>query len=173
MREIDLFRLVIRTDSAQGTRSVGEAIGTLARPGDVVLLSGDLGAGKTQLVKGIAQALGVPEHVTSPTFNIMLVHEGRIPLYHVDLYRLEHADELEDIDYFDTLEADGIVAVEWGDRFPEAAPPDHLLVELNICGDAERELKVAAVGEKAAHLMAGLESAVRGLAGARIVGESA
>ena len=173
MREIDLLPLVIQTDSAEGTRNVGEAIGTLARPGDVVLLSGDLGAGKTQLVKGIAQALGVPEPVTSPTFNIMLVHEGRIRLYHVDLYRLEHADELEDIDYFGTLEADGVVAVEWGDRFPEAAPPDHLLVELHICGDAEREIKVAALGEKAARLMAGLESAVRGLAGAWIVGESA
>ena len=84
------------------------ALAPLLVAGDVVLLSGDLGAGKTQLTKGVAEGLGVAEPVTSPTFNILLVHQGRLPLYHFDLYRLERADELEDLDYYATLEADGV-----------------------------------------------------------------
>ena len=90
----------------------------------MVVLSGDLGAGKTQLTKGLAAGLGVVEPVTSPTFNILLVHEGRIPLYHFDLYRLEFAEQLDDLDYWGTLEADGVSVVEWGDRFAEAIPEE-------------------------------------------------
>ena len=107
----------IHTESPLATRSCGAAVAPLLRAGDVLLLCGDLGAGKTQLTKGIAEGLGVAEPVTSPTFNILLVHEGRIPLYHFDLYRLERAEQLEDIDYWGTLEGDGVSVVEWGDRF--------------------------------------------------------
>ncbi len=121
---------VMRTESAAQTMAAGEALAPLLVAGDVVLLSGDLGAGKTQFAKGVAEGLGVVEPVTSPTFNILLVHQGRLPLYHFDLYRLEHADELEDLDYYATLESDGVCLVEWGDRFTEAAP------RLRAVGDA-------------------------------------
>jgi len=130
------------------TIRAGRLLAGLLEPGDVVLLSGDLGAGKTQLAKGIAEGLGVREPVTSPTFNIMLVHEGRIPLYHLDLYRLAHATELEDIDYYATLEADGVSVVEWGDRFDEARPANGLSVVILISGDEERRVEVEPIGER-------------------------
>ena len=116
------FTLV--TCGQEETEGLGEVLAPLLRAGDVLLLSGDLGAGKTQLVKGIARGLGVSEPITSPTFNILLVHPGRLPLYHFDLYRLEFAEQLEDVDYWATLEADGVSAVEWGDRFADAMPLD-------------------------------------------------
>lgn len=142
------------TDSEHATHEVGSALGSMARPGDVVLLCGDLGAGKTVLTKGLAMGLGVAESVTSPTFNILLVHEGRIPLYHFDLYRLERAEELEDIDYFGTLEGDGISVVEWGDRFPGSEPVDFVRVSLSIEGDSSRRLIIEPGGPRGKHLAA-------------------
>ena len=165
-----MTRLVIHTDSAESTGLVGRLLGSLVRVGDVLLLSGDLGAGKTQLVKGVAQGLGVAEPVTSPTFNILLVHEARVPLYHVDLYRLDRPEHLEDIDYFGTLEAGGVVAVEWGDRFAEAAPPDHLGITLHIVGDTERRLDVDPVGPRSDELARELGLAAARLDGVRVEG---
>jgi len=130
------------------TQRFGRALANLVRPGDVILLSGDLGAGKTQLTKGLAEGLGVVEPVTSPTFNILLVHEGSIPLYHFDLYRLERAEELEDLDYFGVLESDGVAVVEWGDRFPEASPVDGIDVVISITGDEQRVIEVRPLGER-------------------------
>ena len=145
----------IRSSSAEETRRLGEMLGRVAQPGGVVLLSGDLGAGKTQFSKGVAVGLGIEEPVTSPTFNILLVHEGAsMPLYHFDLYRLEHESELEDIDYYATLEDDGLSLVEWGDRFPRAIPSDVLKIELAICGESARLVHVQAVGPRSMRLEA-------------------
>ncbi len=130
--------IAITTDSDAATQAVGRALAALVAAGDVVVLSGDLGAGKTQLTKGLAAGLGVVEPVTSPTFNLLLVHVGRIPLYHFDLYRLEFAEQLDDLDYWGTLEADGVSVVEWGDRFAEAVPEECLVVRMLITGDDER-----------------------------------
>jgi tRNA threonylcarbamoyladenosine biosynthesis protein TsaE len=138
----------IKTFSAEQTIECGHALAGLLEPSDVLLLSGDLGAGKTQLTKGIARGIGVAEPVTSPTFNILLVHEGRIPLYHFDLYRLDRAEQLEDLDYFATLEADGVSVVEWGDRFPDAAPLDGIAAELLIEDDTVRAIELMALGER-------------------------
>lgn len=137
-------------------RALGEATAVLLAPGDVILLSGDLGAGKTQFTKGIARGLKVAEPVTSPTFNILLVHEGRIALNHFDLYRLEHSEELEDIDYFGTLESDGVSVVEWGDRFPDALPSDGLDAVITITGDDERVISFRPLGPRGNALAAGI-----------------
>jgi tRNA threonylcarbamoyladenosine biosynthesis protein TsaE len=142
----------LRTGSPLATRHCGAVVAPLLRAGDVLLLCGDLGAGKTQLTKGIAEGLGVSEPVTSPTFNILLVHEGRIPLYHFDLYRLERAEQLEDIDYWGTLEGDGVCVVEWGDRFGGSVPADCLVVRLLITGDEARDLVLEPVGSRAVEL---------------------
>lgn len=147
-----MSNLVITTSDPARTQAVGEALGGLVEPGDVLLLTGDLGAGKTQLTKGLASGLGVSESVTSPTFNILLVHEGRIPLYHFDLYRLDSADQLEDLDYFATLEADGVCVVEWGDRFEQAAPLDGIVVAISIDGDSARTIRLTPIGERGAAL---------------------
>lgn len=106
------------TRSREETIAVGERVGAALEAGDVLVLTGDLGAGKTQLTKGIAAGMGVEADVTSPTFTIEMVYEGaRMPLYHFDLYRLDDADQLEDTGIFDVLGADGVCAIEWGEQF--------------------------------------------------------
>lgn len=163
--------LRIETTSECATEAAGELLGSLVRAGDVVLLSGDLGAGKTHLTKGVAVGLGIRETVTSPTFNIMLVHGGgRLELYHIDLYRLDDAGQLEGIGYFDALDAGGVSVVEWGDRFPDAAPDEHLAVSLHIVGDEERALDLLGRGERGEALAREWVQACEGLNGVRVTG---
>ena len=108
------------THSQAETIAVGEALGAELEAGDVLVLTGDLGAGKTQLTKGIAAALGCEGDVTSPTFTIEMVYEGgRLPLYHFDLYRLDDAEQLEDIGLYDVLGGDGVCVIEWGEQFAD------------------------------------------------------
>lgn len=108
------------TNSQAETIAVGEQLGRELVAGDVLVLTGDLGAGKTQLTKGIAAALGCDGDVTSPTFTIEMVYEGgRLPLYHFDLYRLDDLDQLEDIGLYDVLGADGVCVIEWGEQFAD------------------------------------------------------
>jgi tRNA threonylcarbamoyladenosine biosynthesis protein TsaE len=156
---------VLLSASQAATEALGEVLAPLLRAGDVLALSGDLGAGKTQLTKGIARGLGVAEPVTSPTFNILLVHDGRLPLYHFDLYRLERAAELDDLDYWGTLEADGVSVVEWGDRFADALPTDGVLVGIHITGDDTRELRLSALGPRGEALVAQWAAAAAGVSG--------
>ena len=111
---------IIKTCSRDETIALGERLGRLLVPGDVLVLTGDLGAGKTQLTKGVAAGMGVEGDVTSPTFTIEMVYEGaQMPLYHFDLYRLDDPDQLEDTGIFDVLGADGVCSIEWGEQFSE------------------------------------------------------
>ena len=142
----------ITSRSEAETIALGGLLAPLLEPMDVIALSGDLGAGKTCLTKGVAAGLGVAEHVTSPTFNIMLEHRGRLDLYHFDLYRLERADQLVDIDFFGTLEAGGVSLVEWGERFPEAMPEDYLAAEISIDDEDVRHFTLLAYGPRAERL---------------------
>ena len=158
----------IMTQGPGATVSVGRALAALVCVGDVVLLAGDLGAGKTQLTKGLAVGLGVEEPVTSPTFNILLLHAGRVPLYHFDLYRLLDAAQLEDIDYWGTLEADGVSVVEWGDRFPEAIPDECLTIRIAIT-DEERELSAETRGARPSELWGQLVAAAATLPGVVVI----
>ncbi|PKQ15825.1 MAG: tRNA (adenosine(37)-N6)-threonylcarbamoyltransferase complex ATPase subunit type 1 TsaE [Actinobacteria bacterium HGW-Actinobacteria-7] len=162
----------ITTFSANQTFQCGRTLAPLLVAGDVVLLSGDLGAGKTQLTKGMADGLGVVEPVTSPTFNILLVHEGRLPLYHFDLYRLDRGAQLEDLDYYGTLEAGGVAVVEWGDRFAEAMPDDGISVTLNIVGDESRRIDLAPLGSRGAELAAAWAAGCDAVPGISVVESS-
>ena len=111
------------TKSAAETRALGEKLAARLRPGDVLLLEGDLGAGKSELTRGIAKGLGVAETVTSPSFTILNVYEsGRYPLYHFDWYRLESSEELYELGMDEFLGGDGIAVVEWPGRCPDAVP---------------------------------------------------
>lgn len=115
------------SNSANETRAYGERLGALLQEGDVLVLTGDLGAGKTQLTKGIAAAMGVTDDVTSPTFALEAVHEGaEMPLYHFDLYRLTSADELGDAGVWDVLGGDGVCVIEWGEQFAEELGEERL-----------------------------------------------
>lgn len=119
--------MMAKTFSQDETIAFGAKLGALLAPGDVLVLTGDLGAGKTQLTKGIAQALGIDANVTSPTFTIQMVYDGdELTLNHFDLYRLESADELEDTGLFDVLGADGVCVIEWGEQFADEIGDERL-----------------------------------------------
>lgn len=125
-----------RSATTEETIAFGERLGALLKAGDVLVLTGDLGAGKTQLTKGIAAGLGVEADVTSPTFNILMVYPGsELELDHFDLYRLESADELEDTGLFDLLGADGVCVIEWGERFSDELGDERLDVYLTRLDD--------------------------------------
>lgn len=130
--------MTIRTGSADATRGVAAALGPFLEAGDVVLLVGDLGAGKTAFAQGLARGLGVAGPVTSPTFTIVQEYEGRLPVAHVDVYRLDKVQDLYDFG-FDELVDDGrVTIVEWGDLVAQMLPSDHLVVRIDA-GDADTE----------------------------------
>jgi len=150
-------RLLLTSGSVEETARLGAALAAFLAPDDVIVLSGDLGAGKTHLTKGIARGLQVADEITSPTFNIVLEYPGftadgaPIMLYHFDLYRLDEPDQLEDIDYFGLLESDGVSVVEWGDRFSAACPDDCLLVKLTLGAGDTRVIEASACAEGRGH----------------------
>jgi tRNA threonylcarbamoyladenosine biosynthesis protein TsaE len=135
----------VRTRDEAQTRAVGRLLGQLLRGGEVIELCGPLGAGKTQLAKGLAVGLGVPEDVpvTSPTFVLVREYLGRLRLYHCDAYRLRSADELLGLGLEELLETeDGVVAIEWADRFPEGLAADGIRVDLEHEDGSSRRLRI-------------------------------
>ncbi|MSP63902.1 MAG: tRNA (adenosine(37)-N6)-threonylcarbamoyltransferase complex ATPase subunit type 1 TsaE [Myxococcales bacterium] len=146
----------INTRGPGETRRLAARLGKLVRPGDVLALSGGLGAGKTCFVQGFARGLGVAKgtRIASPTFNIVLEYPARIPLHHIDLYRLTDECELAEIGLDHYLYGAGVCAVEWLDRFPALAPPDRLEIELTIAGPRARTLTVTGHGPRGAALLA-------------------
>lgn len=143
--------------SVEETQRLAALLAPALEEGDVLLLTGDLGAGKTHFAQGLAAALGIREVPTSPTFTLMSSYEGgRLPLYHFDLYRLDDAGELDDIDYFATIEGDGVSVVEWADKFCEACPEDHLLLGFSVRSDGVREIVITSAGLRGEALLEGL-----------------
>jgi len=135
------------THSAAETRALGEKLAKQLRPGDVVLLEGGLGAGKSELARGVARGLGVKETVTSPSFTILNVYEsGSTPLYHFDWYRLESAEELFEMGMDEYLRGEGIALVEWPERCPEAVPETCLTLTLTRTGETERRIEARSAG---------------------------
>ena len=130
--------MTIRTASPDATRALAAALGPLLEPGDVVSLVGDLGAGKTAFAQGLAHGLGVAGPVTSPTFTIVQEYDGRIPIAHVDVYRLETIQDLYDLGFDELIDDGRVTIVEWGDLIAQALPPDHLVVRIDP-GDADTE----------------------------------
>jgi tRNA threonylcarbamoyladenosine biosynthesis protein TsaE len=146
------------------TRALGRRLGQLARPGLVVLLAGELGAGKTCFAQGVADGLGVPAGtpVTSPSYTLLNIHCGRLQLYHFDLYRLSAVADLEDLGYDEVAEGDGITLVEWADRL-STPPKASLRVELRHIDVARRELSFQADDDEGAKLLAALVGTVNTL----------
>jgi tRNA threonylcarbamoyladenosine biosynthesis protein TsaE len=132
------MRLELVAPTADDTRAIGSALAPLLRPGDGVALTGELGAGKTTLVQGVAAAIGYDGPVASPTFT--LVREYRAPgltLLHADVYRLDRVQEVVDLELAELLGDDGVLLVEWGDAVESLLPEDHLVIELLVPGEGE------------------------------------
>lgn len=139
--------ITARTKSVDDTRALAAELAPFARPRDLILLEGGLGTGKTAFVQGFAHALGVDEPVTSPTFVIARAYDGRIPVVHLDVYRLDHLQEVIDLGMAELLDEDAVTLVEWGDVVTPALPADFLEVRLDPGeADDERVITLRAVG---------------------------
>lgn len=143
--------LVARTAAVDATRALAAAVAELARPGDVILLAGELGAGKTAFAQGFGRGLGVPGPITSPTFTLARQYEGRLILHHLDVYRLEHMEEVFDVGLPELLDEGGVTLIEWGDAVVPVLPADFLEIRLTFCtgeddGDDDRALTLRPVG---------------------------
>jgi tRNA threonylcarbamoyladenosine biosynthesis protein TsaE len=155
------------TRSARATQALGTRLGALLRPGDVVALVGELGAGKTQLVRGACAGAAVPaREVSSPSFAIVATYRGRLPVHHADLYRIGDEDELYGTGFGDLVGGDGALLVEWADRIPGALPEEKLTLRLSHDARAPnaRHVELEGVGERAvelARLLAGARSGSR------------
>ena len=122
---------VFETYSPEETLEIGKLLGENAAPGEVYALIGDLGAGKTVFTKGFAQGLGIEEPVNSPTFTILqLYEEGRIPLYHFDVYRIEEPEEMEEVGFDEYIDGDGVCLIEWAGRIGDLLPPEVIVVRI-------------------------------------------
>ena len=148
------------------TQALGEALGRVLQDGDFVGLVGELGAGKTELARGIARGLGIPDaEVVSPSFAIVHQHRGRILLTHADLYRITGPADLEGTGFHELRDGPGATLVEWVDLVPAAAPPDALRIVLEEPTDDRRELVVTTSGPRSAHLLQRWRDELIGLAG--------
>lgn len=154
--------IVATTTSVEQTRDLAAAVAALARPRDLVLLAGDLGAGKTAFSQGFGRGLGVPGQITSPTFTLAREYEGgRIRLHHLDVYRLEQLDEVLDIGLPELLDDDAVTLIEWGDAIIPALPNDYLEIRMTFMdGDDERGLAFSFVGLSWAARTSALERTV-------------
>lgn len=137
------------TSSPEQTWQTGQLLGELLNAGDTVCLYGDLGAGKTNFTYGIARGLDVQEqYISSPTFTFVNEYPGRVPLYHIDLYRLKDPDELENIGFEEYIESDGVTVIEWAERAEDALPVVGLSVYLTYVDEHSREIGFLAEGER-------------------------
>jgi tRNA threonylcarbamoyladenosine biosynthesis protein TsaE len=150
------------TTSAEETKNLAERLAAHLSAGDVIVLSGTLGAGKTQFVQGLARGLGVKEPITSPTFALLMSYQSALKqvgagalygnaktgldLNHFDLYRLDNKDQLEDIAFYEVLESPMVTCIEWGTKFPEALPRDYLEITLTALEDDKRQIKARLKG---------------------------
>lgn len=127
--------ITVTTTSPDETRALAARIAAVVEPGDVLLLAGDLGAGKTTFTQGFGRALGVEDQITSPTFTLMHEYQGRLRLLHIDVYRLDSLQEVVDLGIEELLDDDGVALVEWGDVAAPALPAEHLAVRIEYGGD--------------------------------------
>ena len=140
--------VLLRSHSSGETRRIGASLGRHVEAGDVLLLCGDLGAGKTCLTQGIAKGLGIEGYVRSPTFVLVSIHQGRLPLYHIDIYRLDNVAEVLDLGLEEYLAGDGVSVIEWADKALEVFPQSCLLVNLDFEGEKERLIRLEPRGER-------------------------
>ncbi len=141
-------RLELISHSPEQTQKIGAHIGELALPGDIFLLVGELGTGKTCLTQGIAWGLDIKEYAASPSFIIVRELYGRLPLYHIDLYRLDHIEEIVELGLDDYLYGNGVCVVEWPEKGLSVLPKEHLLIQISYLSDTERSFQLKPSGKR-------------------------
>ncbi len=155
-----ISRLELTSHSPEQTQKFGAGIGELCLPGDVFLLVGNLGAGKTCLTQGIAWGLGIKEYAASPSFVVVRELYGRLPLYHIDLYRLDHIEEIVDLGLDDYLYGKGVCVVEWAEKGLSVLPVEHLLIQISYLSDDERRLQLKPSGKRYLEILAQLNKTI-------------
>jgi tRNA threonylcarbamoyladenosine biosynthesis protein TsaE len=139
----------LTSHTPQETERIGECLGSMLTRGDIIALAGELGTGKTTLVRGVAHGMGIEaQEVASPSFTLVNVYEAPLPLYHIDLYRLDNEADLLEIDYEEYIKGDGVVIIEWADRIPKAVPPESLWIQLRYLDAERREIVFQAQGDR-------------------------
>lgn len=149
--------LELTTRSPEQTQEFGTRLGKIARPGDVILLVGKLGAGKTCLTQGIAWGLGIKEYAASPSFVLVRELYGRLPLYHLDFYRLENLAEIAELGLDEYFYGQGISVVEWAEKALSLLPPENLLIEMEYIAETGRRLKLKPSGKRYREMVARLK----------------
>ncbi len=149
--------VILRSRSPGETKRIGVSLGRLVEAGDVLLLCGELGAGKTCLTQGIAWGLGITGYATSPSFVVINQYQGRLTLYHMDLYRLDSIDEVVDLGMDDYLYGSGVCVVEWADKAVGVFPEEYLLVEISLLSDTSRNLVLNPSGERYIEMLSWLK----------------
>jgi len=151
--------MVIQTKSASETIRIGESMGSRLLPGDVVALVGELGAGKTQFIKGLAAGVGIgnPTYISSPSFTLINEYPGRVPFYHIDLFRLEREKEAQELGLEDYFQGEGIAAIEWADKIPSLLPKEMLLIHIAYTGKNTRSLEIIGKGNRFLKIIGELE----------------
>ncbi len=150
--------LKLITHSPDQTQKLGICIGELALPGDVFLLLGELGTGKTCLTQGIAWGLGIKDYTLSPSFVIMRELYGRLPLYHIDLYRLDDIAEIAELGLDDYLYGNGVCVVEWAEKGSSIMPVEHLLIKISHLSDTKRGFQLKPSGKRYLKMLAQLKT---------------
>jgi tRNA threonylcarbamoyladenosine biosynthesis protein TsaE len=154
--------LEMHSNSSKQTQNIGMKLGKLAAAGDVIFLVGPLGAGKTCLTQGIARGLGIHEYTASPSFVLVREYRGKLPLYHIDLYRLDKIEEVTQLGLDDYLYGNGVCVVEWADKGLSVLPQEHLLIEMQIVSPLKRKLSFVPRGSKYSDMLSKLKSVPRG-----------
>lgn len=158
--------MILKTKSSAQTIKLGKAIGRLLGPGQVVALMGDLGAGKTTLTKGLSSGLGVedPSTVMSPSFVLIREYEGRLPVYHFDLYRLDNLDQVEGLGYEEYFYGQGLTIIEWADKIKDLLPEEYLSIELSTADEEKgintRNIKIISHGRQYRDIVTELQRSV-------------
>ncbi|MBI4328329.1 MAG: tRNA (adenosine(37)-N6)-threonylcarbamoyltransferase complex ATPase subunit type 1 TsaE [Chloroflexi bacterium] len=153
--------LRLTTRSPEETQELGSRLGALLRGGEVILLLGDLGTGKTTFVQGLARGLGVKEYTKSPSFVLVNEYQGRVPLYHIDFYRIEGGAEAWDLGLEDYVQGPGVCAIEWAERGMSALPPERMIVRLRRISEDQREITLEPHGTRYERLVAELRETGR------------
>jgi tRNA threonylcarbamoyladenosine biosynthesis protein TsaE len=151
---MNMKELLVVTKTRKETQDLACRLGEIVEPNTLITLSGDLGAGKTTFTQGLARGLGIEKKVTSPTFTIMKEYRGRLPLYHIDAYRLENITQ--DLGFDEYIESDGVCVIEWADFIEYVLPEELLNIEFTINDDDSRTLKLKAYGERYEEVIAEL-----------------